>query len=62
VLWAALQPPDAALAALVQFRHEVGEASRRLEAAEAVEAARKAASEAAPAGRRSRKVDGAGSA
>jgi AcrR family transcriptional regulator len=48
VLWAALQPPDAALAALVQFRHEVGEANRRLEAA--------------PAGRRSRKVDGGGSA
>jgi AcrR family transcriptional regulator len=63
VLWAALQPPDAALAALVQFRHEVGEASRRLEAAEAAEAAQKAvASEAAPAARRSRKVDGAGSA
>jgi AcrR family transcriptional regulator len=35
VLWAALQPPDTALAALVQFRHEVAEASRRLEQAEA---------------------------
>jgi len=41
VLWAALQPPDTALAAMVQFRHEVGEASRRLEQAEA---AHKAAS------------------
>jgi AcrR family transcriptional regulator len=35
VLWAALQPPDAALAALVQFRHDVAEANRRLEQAEA---------------------------
>ena len=35
VLWAALQPPDAALAALVQFRHDVAEANRRLEKAEA---------------------------
>ena len=48
VLWAALQPPDAALAALVQFRHEVGEASRRLEKAQAAEAA-KAAHKAASA-------------
>lgn len=34
VLWAALQPPDAALAALVQFRYDVAEANRRLEQAE----------------------------
>ena len=34
VLWAALQPPDAALAALVQFRHDVAEANRRLQQAE----------------------------
>jgi AcrR family transcriptional regulator len=39
VLWAALQPPDAALAALVQFRHDVAEASRRLEQAEAAQKA-----------------------
>jgi hypothetical protein len=38
-LWAALQPPDAALAALVQFRHDVAEASRRLEQAEAAQKA-----------------------
>ncbi|MDR5739811.1 MULTISPECIES: TetR/AcrR family transcriptional regulator [unclassified Caballeronia] len=31
VLWAALQPPDAQLAALVQFRQEVEDASRRFE-------------------------------
>jgi AcrR family transcriptional regulator len=37
VLWAALQPPDAALAALAQFRHDVAEASRRLELAEAAQ-------------------------
>jgi AcrR family transcriptional regulator len=37
VLWAALQPPDAALAALVQFRHDVGEANRRLEQVEAAQ-------------------------
>ena len=34
VLWAALQPPDAALAALAQFRQDVEEANRRLEQAE----------------------------
>lgn len=39
VLWAALQPPDAALTALVQFRHEVSEAGRRLEQAEAAQRA-----------------------
>ncbi|WP_118181653.1 TetR/AcrR family transcriptional regulator [Paraburkholderia phosphatilytica] len=33
VLWAALQPPDATLAALTRFRHDVAEATRRLEAA-----------------------------
>jgi hypothetical protein len=60
VLWAALQPPDAALVALVQFRHEVGEASRRLEEAEAAHQA--AASEAAPTARRSRRADGTGNA
>jgi len=35
VLWSALQPPDASLSALVQFRQEVGEAARRLAEAEA---------------------------
>lgn len=39
VLWAALQPPHAPLAALVQFRHEVAEATRRLEQAEAAQKA-----------------------
>ncbi|WP_153101972.1 TetR/AcrR family transcriptional regulator [Paraburkholderia hayleyella] len=33
VLWQALQPPDAALAALQQFRHDVGDAWLRMEAA-----------------------------
>src|ERR1700730_9381399 len=33
VLWAALQPPDAALAALVQFRSDVDAAARRYETA-----------------------------
>ncbi|MBN3756422.1 TetR/AcrR family transcriptional regulator [Paraburkholderia sp. Tr-20389] len=36
VLWSALQPPDASLNALVQFRQEVSEATRRLAEAEAV--------------------------
>ncbi|WP_114815119.1 TetR/AcrR family transcriptional regulator [Paraburkholderia kururiensis] len=40
VLWAALQPPDVAVAALVQFSQEVGEAAKRLEAARAVQAGR----------------------
>ena len=31
VLWAALQPPNAQLAALAQFRQDVEEASRRFE-------------------------------
>jgi hypothetical protein len=44
----------------VQFRHEVGEASRRLAAVEAAHQA--AANKAAPARRGSRKVDGADSA
>ncbi|WP_260858361.1 TetR/AcrR family transcriptional regulator [Paraburkholderia sp. BCC1885] len=57
VLWAALQPPDAALAALIQFRHEVGEASRRLEAAEA--AHKGAAGNTASPARRGRKADNA---
>jgi AcrR family transcriptional regulator len=67
VLWAALQPPDAALAALVQFRHEVDNASRRLEAAESalkakVKATREtttqvAAAKAKPVARRSKKTD-----
>ncbi len=35
VLWAALQPPDAKLAALTQFRQDVEEASRRYEATSA---------------------------
>ncbi|HWT36517.1 MAG TPA: TetR/AcrR family transcriptional regulator [Paraburkholderia sp.] len=35
VLWSALQPPDASLDALVQFRQEVNEATRRLAEAEA---------------------------
>jgi AcrR family transcriptional regulator len=35
VLWSALQPPDASLDALVQFRQEVSEATRRLAEAEA---------------------------
>ena len=39
VLWSALQPPDAALAALVQFRHDVAQANRRLEQAEAAQKA-----------------------
>ncbi|MDR5838369.1 TetR/AcrR family transcriptional regulator [Caballeronia sp. LZ034LL] len=33
VLWAALQPPDTQVAALVRFRQEVEEASRRFDAA-----------------------------
>jgi hypothetical protein len=37
VLWSALQPPDASLSALVQFRQEVGEAARRLAEAEAAQ-------------------------
>lgn len=40
VLWAALQPPDVAVAALVQFSQEVGEAAKRLEAARAVQSGR----------------------
>jgi AcrR family transcriptional regulator len=39
VLWSALQPPDASLSALVQFRQEVGEAARRLAEAEAAQKA-----------------------
>ena len=35
VLWSALQPPDVARTALAQFRHDVSEATRRLEQAEA---------------------------
>jgi hypothetical protein len=54
VLWSALQPPDASLAALAQFRHDVTEASRRLEDAET---AHKSA-QAAPAARRVRKGNG----
>jgi len=37
VLWAALQPPNAQLAALAQFRQDVEEASRRFEASAARE-------------------------
>lgn len=40
VLWAALQPPNAPLVALEQFRHEVAEAGRRLEEAAAAGASR----------------------
>jgi len=46
VLWSALQPPDASLSALVQFRQEVGEAARRLAEAEATQ--KRAAAQAAP--------------
>jgi hypothetical protein len=55
VLWSALQPPDASLAALAQFRHDVAEATRRLEDNEA---AHKAVAT-APAAKRSRKDNGA---
>jgi AcrR family transcriptional regulator len=37
VLWSALQPPDASLDALVRFRQEVSEATRRLAEAEAAQ-------------------------
>ncbi len=54
VLWSALQPPDASLAALAQFRHEVSEATRRLAEAEATHKT----GQAAPRTRRSRKGNG----
>jgi AcrR family transcriptional regulator len=40
VLWSALQPPDASLDALVRFRQEVGEATRRLAEAETAQKAK----------------------
>ncbi|WP_460903460.1 TetR/AcrR family transcriptional regulator [Paraburkholderia jirisanensis] len=54
VLWSALQPPDASLAALAQFRHDVAEATRRLEQNEAVHQT----APAVPAAKRSRKSNG----
>jgi hypothetical protein len=58
VLWSALQPPDASLAALRQFRNVVGEATRQLEEAEAMQRP----GEAAPVMRRARRTTGAGTA
>jgi AcrR family transcriptional regulator len=58
VLWSALQPSDASLAALRQFRNVVGEATRQLEKAEAAHKA----SDAAPVTRRTRKVTASGAA
>jgi AcrR family transcriptional regulator len=58
VLWSALQPPDASLAALRQFRNVVGEATRQLEEAEAAHKA----GDAATVTRRTRKVTASGAA
>ncbi|WP_133667036.1 TetR/AcrR family transcriptional regulator [Paraburkholderia sp. BL10I2N1] len=58
VLWSALQPPDASLAALRQFRNVVGEATRQLEEAEAAHKA----GDAAAVTRRTRKVTASGAA
>jgi AcrR family transcriptional regulator len=54
VLWSALQPPDASLAALAQFRHDVAQAARRLEESEAAHKA----SPTAPSAKRPRKDNG----
>ena len=59
VLWSALQPPDASLGALLQFRHVVGEATRQLEAAEAAHKAGHP-DKAATVTRRTRKEAGTG--